>query len=352
MSDRRRRRALASNERAGQYSRDQAWKQVKDFSRRSWWLLIIIPVVFFVASVPLMLKFEGVARGTVLGASVASGLWFDAWIAVVWTGAASKFMGVNGELWTADELRKLDDKGWRLINGLHLNDPYDIDHVAVGPGGVLVVESKWSASAWPLNGPGPKFMEGQLSKAAFQAQKNAKEVGDFIGDTVPDIPVTAIAVFWSGTRSEGVGWRTWGDGRTVLTHGPDFRRWLKDELPTVGASAEAVESAYALLATKADDQDRARADSGEAAATPTLRSVTTEWVIKPMAGMFLAAYSLSIDRFVHSWIVDLVVAFVVVIAGIYAYRFKTIRRIAVGWIAVSIPILILELGIVIRSAFH
>jgi len=351
VSDRRRRRALASNERAGQYSRDQAWKQVKDFARRSWWLLVAIPLVFFVASVPLILKFEGVARGTVLGASVASGLWFDAWIAVVWTGAASKFMGVNGELWTADEIRKLDDKGWRLINGLHLNSRYDIDHVAVGPGGVLVVESKWSASAWPLNGSGPKFMEGQLSKAASQVQNNARDVADFLGNTFPDIPVTAIAVFWSGTRSDGVGWRTWGDGRTVLTHGSDLRRWLKDELPSSGVNAESVESAYTLLAAQADDQDRARAESGETT-TSTLRGITAEWVVKPMAGMFLAAYSLSIDRFVHSWIVDLVVAFVVVAAGIYAYRFKAIQRIAVGWIAVTIPILILELGIVIRSALH
>jgi len=40
---------------------------------------------------------------------------------------------------------------------------------------------------------------------------------------------------------------------------------------------------------------------------------------------------------VHSWIVDLVVAFVVVVAGIFAYRFKTIQRVAVGWIAVSNP---------------
>lgn len=350
MNDRRRRRALASGERAGRYSRDQAWKQVKDFARHSWWLLILIPVVFFVASIPLMLKFEGIARGAVLGASVASGLWFDAWVAVVWTGASSKFMGVNGELWTAEEIRRLDGRGWRLINGLQLNDRHDIDHAAVGPGGVLVVESKWSASAWPLNGPGPKFMEGQLAKAASQVQRNAKEVADYLS-TVPGIPVTAIAVFWSGTRSEGVGWQTWGDGRTVLMHGPDFRRWLRDELPDIGASAESVEHAYALLAAKAEDQDRVHADAGEIA-TPTLKSLTTEWVIKPIVGMFAAAYLLSIDRFVRSWIVDLVVACVVVVAGIYAYRFKIIQRIAVGWIAVSIPILILEVGIVIRSALH
>jgi hypothetical protein len=134
-------------------------------------------------------------------------------------------------------------------------------------------------------------------------------------------------------------------------HGPDFRRWLRDELPDIGASAESVEHAYALLAAKAEDQDRVHADAGEIA-TPTLKSLTTEWVIKPIVGMFAAAYLLSIDRFVRSWIVDLVVACVVVVAGIYAYRFKIIQRIAVGWIAVSIPILILEVGIVIRSALH
>lgn len=45
---------------------------------------------------------------------------------------------------TSSEVRKLRRKGWRIIDNLPL-DGFDIDHISVGPGGVIVMETKWTS---------------------------------------------------------------------------------------------------------------------------------------------------------------------------------------------------------------
>ena len=39
-------------------------------------------------------------------------------------------------------------RGWHLVNGLQLRGDSDIDHLAFGPPGVFVVETKWSTEPW------------------------------------------------------------------------------------------------------------------------------------------------------------------------------------------------------------
>ena len=68
--------------------------------------------------------------------------------------------------------------GWRAVTGLKLRDQSDIDHVAVGPPGVLVVETKWSACSWPFDGGGG-FMAEQLHQAVGQTERNAGHVRGF-----------------------------------------------------------------------------------------------------------------------------------------------------------------------------
>jgi hypothetical protein len=63
------------------------------------------------------------------------------------TGTASTMMGDTAEQWTAQELRPLSKDGWRLINHFGLTSD-DIDHLLIGPGGVFVLETKWSSTDW------------------------------------------------------------------------------------------------------------------------------------------------------------------------------------------------------------
>jgi hypothetical protein len=58
----------------------------------------------------------------------------------------SYFKGARGEEMTASELAHLPAQ-WTIFNGLILPDGRDIDHVAVGPQGIFVIETKhWSGS--------------------------------------------------------------------------------------------------------------------------------------------------------------------------------------------------------------
>lgn len=98
-----------------------------------------------VAFVPVGLVVPGAfLRGVVVGSAVAFTLTMLTFASLVGSNSMRFFVGSLGEEATEElfttRQRRLD--GWKLINGLVINGR-DIDHVAVGPGGVLAIESKW-----------------------------------------------------------------------------------------------------------------------------------------------------------------------------------------------------------------
>jgi hypothetical protein len=348
LADWQRRRELSGIQRTARYPRSQGWELVREFGAQFWWLLALMPFGFVLVFVPLALKTEGIVRGAVLGGAVVSGLWFDVLIALVWTGAASKFMGASGEAWTSDVLRELGRDGWRLVNNVTLTNRGDIDHVLVGPGGVLVVESKWSANRWPVNGHGARFMESQKMNAAEQVGRNAKDVVDWLGTSGITIPVMSLAVFWTGSRKSGVGWEPWRNKTTILVNGPSLRSWIETELPRDGVGKETVDHVYSMLGQRADELDQADIEAGKSV-PPTVRSLATEWALKPMAGLVLAAYAISLTRFAHDWRIAFAAAATATGLGLWALRFKTVRGIAIGWTMASFGFVIAVVVILIRG---
>ena len=150
VSSRRRQRELAGDRRAGRYPRALARRRQYDFLRGSWRLLafgggvlVAIPVLvtWFFIEQPFL---QGLFLGASLATIVAS-LWS---LVVQASGTANPMMGDQGEQWTAQELRKLRRRGWRVVNHVMLREWGDIDHVLVGPGGVYAIETKWSAEDW------------------------------------------------------------------------------------------------------------------------------------------------------------------------------------------------------------
>jgi len=95
---------------------------------------------------PLLLLLPRWTRSFAAGAYVATlgGLLVNR--VLLRSGAASLAMGEAGETRTAEELRRLHRRGWRVINRVVLGWG-DIDHVALGPGRV-VIETKWAADSW------------------------------------------------------------------------------------------------------------------------------------------------------------------------------------------------------------
>ncbi len=59
-------------------------------------------------------------------------------------------MAELAEQWTAQELRPLREHGWKLVNHVGLG-PGDQDHVVVGPGAVVLIETKWAALRYEVH---------------------------------------------------------------------------------------------------------------------------------------------------------------------------------------------------------
>ena len=325
---------LAAGARSGRYSRDQAWAHALHTARRIWWMLLTLPAGCTLALLPLALRTAGVVRGFVIGFALASGLWIAVLAVVVLSGAATNAMGTTGESWTSDVLRKLTRDGWRLVNGFQPGNRGDIDHVLVGPGGVLVVESKWSKDAWPLNGYGTRFMQSSLENAAEQVRNNARALQRWLPSSLAAVPITAIAVLWSAAPSTGSGWANSRTGHSIVVHGPDLAAWLRTELPRSGVEAHTVEDIWSLLDNHIASDERAATAAG-ATPRPTFWALAMKWAFGPASGAIAAAYGLSFTRFAHSWRVDGLAAAAALGAGIVALRFRLSRSVAVGWLATS-----------------
>lgn len=294
---RRRRRDLASDARTARYARSQAWDRALSFVRTWWPALAACAVLVPVSSIPAALTADGAWRGAVLGAAVASGLWLAAVIAVVFCGATTRFVGATAEEWTAIELRRLRRDGWRLVNGLKVRGDYDVDHVVVGPGGALVVETKWSADAWPMTAGHRGFMSDRLVDAAGAARRNAGDVSTLFRGELGVGTIRPIVVVWSPEEPPDGPEVREVDGVTVVRGGA-LRQWL-EKLEPASLSPAAVTRAWSQL----DKQARIRDDRDVQHGTlrPSPMRLLWQWVGQPLLGFMVAIYASLAIGLAHDW---------------------------------------------------
>ena len=112
---------------------------------------------------------------------------------VLFSGSGAATMGSVAEGWTDLELRRLHRKGWRHVNGVVIKAGLgDIDHVAVGPDGVIVVETKWRSHEEDVDD-----LSGWMAGAIRQAQRNRKQVVQLLNWQRRDpLLVQALIVLW------------------------------------------------------------------------------------------------------------------------------------------------------------
>lgn len=124
--------------------------------RQHWRHFGIILVIGVVTALGAALLLPDEVSDFAVGAIAVSTLWVCA-SAMRWMdGAANHRLGVAGEEWTADELRKIRKRGWRVVNHVMLDRGRgDVDHAVLGPGGFFAVDSKyrtdWSTSTGSLD---------------------------------------------------------------------------------------------------------------------------------------------------------------------------------------------------------
>ena len=190
-------------------------------------------------------------RGVVLGADLATATALVCFVVVQSTGTAPTMMGDEAEQWTAQELRKLGD--WRLVNHFELSYG-DIDHVAVGPAGVLVFETKWSARPW-----NSRDGEERQRRAVLQVRRSAQQLRYWRNLKDYPLPVRPVIVLWGGGTRRGSGPTDarFVDGVAVVA-GNSLRTWMSSLEPVVANHAEVSGAVWDIL----DAQVHEREDRG------------------------------------------------------------------------------------------
>lgn len=127
-------------------------------------------------------------------------------------------LGFKGERVVAEELNQLLSQGWRIFHDVPFAG-FNVDHVAVGPVGVFVVETKtrrkWKdrATVHPAHvvvwdGKLLTWPSGEKNNLGLeQAGRNAKTVGEFLskatGEPVSCQPVLTLPGWWIEPAGRG-----------------------------------------------------------------------------------------------------------------------------------------------------
>jgi hypothetical protein len=274
----------------------------------------------------LLLIPGGFFRGFVAGALVATAAGLLAFWVVQVTGTAPTMMGDQGEQWTAGELRKLRRHGWRVVNHFQLR-PWDMDHVLIGPGGVYVIETKWSAKEWEF-----APLEPRITEALRRARDNARDLQMWEPfKRACSVPVAPILVLW-GT---GLGLRTDLPAMThhegaVLVVGPRFDEWRRS-LASDHLTADHVDQLWRVLELQARRRDELAEEEGTVVPASMMAIATHAAMVLAAALLGLVA-ALQLASHVHDkhlW-PFLVVALVAV--GAVVRRVPRLHYVGLGWI--------------------
>src|SRR6266511_1956305 len=133
--------------------------------------------------------------------------------------------GAAGERRTARLLRRLEERGWVVLHDLAVpGSPANIDHLAIGPGGVVAVDSKQYRGRLWLDPSGLLWHGRHLLTMALRTVRwEADQADEVLG--VADVEVAAIVAVHGASVPWG---RVVVDGVTVApaSRVPDLLRAL------------------------------------------------------------------------------------------------------------------------------
>lgn len=327
--ERRRRRQLAGDDRTAVWTRRQNRAQRSHVLRANRWSFLRAGCVggAVIAGVAFAIPWE-FARGLFIGVAASGLVATMGYLVLALSGTVARGMGATAEMWTATELRRLRKSGWLIVNGLSLQGR-DIDHVLVGPGGVVVVESKWSADGWDISPPGPA-----LTKAVDQVVANARSLRLWRAIKATGAPVRSAVVLWGGSRTNSLTRPTepvtFGD-TTVAVGLPALRQWISDiarNSEIINPSmVETVWRELDLLITRREDRD-------QTAVPPTsINHLLWTLIATPIA--FIATLLASLETFTRtqSWWAGLAAVVLLLFVCLLLRRRPITRPPAAGGIA-------------------
>ena len=100
---------------------------------------------------------------------------------------------------TSSEVRKLKRHGWRVVDNIPF-EKYDVDHVAIGPGGIILLETKWTSDGL-FNNRGQPNQYGD--RAMRQVARNVIPINGVLRQNGFDGTVSkAVVVAWGARNTE------------------------------------------------------------------------------------------------------------------------------------------------------
>lgn len=260
-------RQLASDTRAGTFARRKARTDQRAYVRRNWrWLAAAYVSLTGMFIVPALFESNDVLRGLVIGLGLAGVAGVLVATIIIQTGTGPTMAGELAEQWTAQELRAMTDHGYRLANHINVDGRGDADHILVGPGGLFVLETKWSATDWS---PDDRFFKAPLSQVQSKARNSWLQMKRHgVASATP------VLVLW-GAAEKGLG-QSAGVRRkddTYVVGGNHLRRWLLGR-PRGVLTAAQVDAVYAAVCTLAERGDKVEASVPLSAGQLYARAVT------------------------------------------------------------------------------
>lgn len=342
-------RKLRSTNRVGRYARNLVWKSVITFLKRAWiplTLVLILPTVLM-AVIPF--NISEVERWILIGVMGASGFWLDVILIILWSGIAPTVMGIQGETLTAEVLDDFAGKEWSLINGLRFKDKGDIDHILIGPAGLLIFESKWSGERWPM-GLSPKgYLGRQVKWAIKQVKLNRDDLLREFGNVIGDVPIYQVCVFWSGEDSRTD--EKYFFRETVFgIRGAQLANWLK-ELPNESIDESTIKRIATPIETFAHERDKEDVLK-DGPFRPTLDKLLMNSLFYPMIGFFVPAFVLAgVAKFGHASLIYVSIALLLFIGLLIRLKFK-MKVLAYAWLFGLTAVCLYVLAYMMRWVSH
>jgi Nuclease-related domain len=226
---------------AGARTRSEAFKRIRKMVLAPQIVLVEIGVValfgVLVVGTPLLFRhfgFSSVPRlvDFIWGFEIAFFLFALVGIAIVFTGSGQYLVGYSAERWTGKVLNELGPR-WRLFHGVPFSSGFyrgayvvDVDHIAVGPYGVLVVETKYSSALLDLSA---LRLDKRVQDAISQVGDNAARVRALLNQELPGISLRPVVIYWGRWVTGPKHCVRLVDGKAEnvrLVHGGEASTWM------------------------------------------------------------------------------------------------------------------------------
>jgi hypothetical protein len=208
----------SSRKRAGRRVRQELRREARAAMRANAARLTTYLLVYLVACVGIFAFFRWAASpghgwffaGLAIGAIPAFHAYF-----LTAQGIAHRQMGGDAEEWTAQELKALDRRTWRVFHDVPVRYG-NVDHVAVGPGRVYAIETKWTSA-------GVRYLDQLASSAERQAKRLQAELR--ARGTARE--VVPLMVLWGPGLADELGEQPRMEGSTRVVAGRHSSVWLQ-----------------------------------------------------------------------------------------------------------------------------